>query len=94
MTARRLASALLGRLAVAAGVAVVLLAYPLWFQFYGPQRYAGWRSPPTASSWTPPRSPRRPGRPCSATTGCRGCSRRTRPRRTPSSARVCWCSPW
>ncbi|MDG4808564.1 hypothetical protein O7634_17575 [Micromonospora sp. WMMD1120] len=39
--ARRLAPALLVRLAVAAGVAVVLLAYPLWFQFHGPQHYTG-----------------------------------------------------
>ncbi|WP_238434211.1 glycosyltransferase family protein [Micromonospora tarensis] len=41
VAARRLAPALLGRLAVAAGVAVLLLAYPLWFQFHGPQHYAG-----------------------------------------------------
>ncbi|MGC4746438.1 hypothetical protein ACLQ28_12330 [Micromonospora sp. DT201] len=39
--ARRLAPALFGRLAVAAGVAAVLLAYPLWFQFHGPQHYSG-----------------------------------------------------
>ncbi|GAB3956461.1 glycosyl transferase [Micromonospora vulcania] len=39
--ARRLAPALLGRLAVAAVVAGVPLAYPLWFQFHGPQRYVG-----------------------------------------------------
>ncbi|GGO26305.1 hypothetical protein [Micromonospora parathelypteridis] len=39
--ARRLAPALFGRLAVAAGVAAVPLAYPLWFQFYGPQHYSG-----------------------------------------------------
>ncbi|MEU5904775.1 hypothetical protein [Micromonospora sp. NPDC047527] len=39
--ARRHAPALLGRLAVAAVVAVVPLAYPLWFQFYGPQHYTG-----------------------------------------------------
>ncbi|GAA1757431.1 hypothetical protein [Luedemannella helvata] len=31
----------LGGLGVAAGVALVLLAYPLWFQFLGPQRYHG-----------------------------------------------------
>ncbi|MFE9192344.1 hypothetical protein ACFYL6_22350 [Micromonospora sp. NPDC007208] len=41
VAARRLAPALFGRLAVAAGVAVVPLAYPLWFQFHGPQHYAG-----------------------------------------------------
>ncbi|MGA4726787.1 hypothetical protein ACPB67_05175 [Micromonospora taraxaci] len=41
VAARRLAPALFGRLAVAAGVAGVLLAYPLWFQFYGPQHYSG-----------------------------------------------------
>ncbi|WFF03581.1 hypothetical protein [Micromonospora sp. WMMD964] len=41
VAARRLAPALFGRLAVAAGVATVLLAYPLWFQFYGPQHYSG-----------------------------------------------------
>ncbi|MEU8085437.1 hypothetical protein AB0B57_17670 [Micromonospora sp. NPDC049101] len=39
--ARRLAPALVGRLAVAGGVAAVLLAYPLWFQFHGPQHYSG-----------------------------------------------------
>ncbi|MGC4852607.1 hypothetical protein ACLQ24_04260 [Micromonospora sp. DT4] len=39
--ARRLAPALLGRLAVAAVVGAVLLAYPLWFQFHGPQHYTG-----------------------------------------------------
>ncbi|MEV4822416.1 hypothetical protein [Micromonospora sp. NPDC049274] len=39
--ARRLAPSLLGRLAVAALVAVTLLAYPLWFQFRGPQHYTG-----------------------------------------------------
>ncbi|MGC4869909.1 hypothetical protein ACLQ3B_31200 [Micromonospora sp. DT53] len=41
VAARRLAPALVGRLAVAAGVAVVPLAYPLWFQFHGPQHYSG-----------------------------------------------------
>ncbi|MBG6067175.1 hypothetical protein [Micromonospora ureilytica] len=41
VAARRLAPALLGRLAVAAGVAAVPLAYPLWFQFHGPQHYSG-----------------------------------------------------
>ncbi|MEU8254100.1 hypothetical protein AB0C06_07515 [Micromonospora inaquosa] len=41
VAARRLAPALFGRLAVAAGVAAVPLAYPLWFQFYGPQHYTG-----------------------------------------------------
>jgi hypothetical protein len=39
--ARRLAPALLGRLGVAAVVAAVPLAYPLWFQFRGPQHYRG-----------------------------------------------------
>ncbi|RZT77040.1 hypothetical protein EV382_0173 [Micromonospora violae] len=41
VAARRLAPALFGRLAVAAGVAAVPLAYPLWFQFHGPQHYSG-----------------------------------------------------
>ncbi|MEW2374820.1 hypothetical protein AB0883_01770 [Micromonospora sp. NPDC047812] len=40
-TARRLAPALLGRLAVGVAVAVPLLAYPLWFQFFGPGHYRG-----------------------------------------------------
>ncbi|GAA1839429.1 hypothetical protein [Asanoa iriomotensis] len=31
----------LGGLAIAVGVAVVLLGYPLWVQFYGPQSYHG-----------------------------------------------------
>ncbi|WP_238425397.1 hypothetical protein [Micromonospora parastrephiae] len=39
--ARRHAPALIGRLAVATVVAAVLLAYPLWFQFRGPQHYSG-----------------------------------------------------
>ncbi|WP_343450181.1 hypothetical protein [Micromonospora oryzae] len=39
--ARRLAPALLGRLGVGALVAGALLAYPLWFQFLGPQHYRG-----------------------------------------------------
>ncbi|WP_431976381.1 hypothetical protein [Micromonospora haikouensis] len=39
--ARRLAPALLGRLGVGALVAGALLAYPLWFQFLGPQHYQG-----------------------------------------------------
>ncbi|MEU5960148.1 hypothetical protein ABZ777_02950 [Micromonospora parva] len=41
VAARRHAPALFGRLAVAAGVAAVPLAYPLWFQFHGPQHYTG-----------------------------------------------------
>ncbi|MEV4119543.1 hypothetical protein [Micromonospora sp. NPDC049645] len=41
VAARRLAPALFGRLAVAAGVAAVALAYPLWFQFHGSQHYSG-----------------------------------------------------
>ncbi|SCL31201.1 hypothetical protein GA0070616_4220 [Micromonospora nigra] len=40
-TARRLAPATAGRLAVGAVVAGVLLAYPLWFQFLGPGHYRG-----------------------------------------------------
>ncbi|WP_234359508.1 hypothetical protein [Plantactinospora sp. BC1] len=40
-TARRLAPAFLGRLGVGTGVGVVLLAYPLWFQFFGPGHYRG-----------------------------------------------------
>ncbi|MEV4810313.1 hypothetical protein [Micromonospora avicenniae] len=39
--ARRAAPALLGRAGVGAVVAVALLAYPLWFQFAGPQHYRG-----------------------------------------------------
>ncbi|MEV4464476.1 hypothetical protein AB0J51_12700 [Micromonospora echinofusca] len=39
--ARRLAPALLGRLAIGAAVALPLLAYPLWFQFFGPGHYRG-----------------------------------------------------
>ncbi|MEH1029013.1 hypothetical protein Q3V37_30105 [Micromonospora profundi] len=39
--ARRHAPTLLGRLGVAAVVAAVPLAYPLWFQFHGPQHYDG-----------------------------------------------------
>ncbi|MDG4785853.1 hypothetical protein O7626_07915 [Micromonospora sp. WMMD1102] len=40
-TARRLAPAFLGRLGVGTLVGVVLLAYPLWFQFFGPGHYRG-----------------------------------------------------
>ena len=86
--ARRLAPALLGRLGVGAAVAGALLAYPLWFQFFGPATTGGCRSTPRATSSTWPRSPPRPGRPCSATSTCRGCWPRTRPRRTRSSARA------
>jgi hypothetical protein len=39
--ARRLAPAFLGRIGVGALVAAPLLAYPLWFQFLGPQHYSG-----------------------------------------------------
>ncbi|MEU9506679.1 hypothetical protein AB0D32_10410 [Micromonospora sp. NPDC048170] len=39
--ARRLAPALLGRLGVGVAVALPLLAYPLWFQFFGPGHYRG-----------------------------------------------------
>jgi hypothetical protein len=39
--ARRFARPLLGRLAVGALTALVLLAYPLWFQFRGPGHYRG-----------------------------------------------------
>jgi hypothetical protein len=39
--ARRLVGPLLRRLAVAAPTALVLLAYPLWFQFFGPSHYRG-----------------------------------------------------
>ncbi|RKN26300.1 hypothetical protein D7044_30085 [Micromonospora musae] len=39
--ARRAAPALLGRAGVGAVVAGLLLAYPLWFQFAGPQHYRG-----------------------------------------------------
>jgi hypothetical protein len=37
--ARRLAPRLAGGLAVAMGTALVLVAYPLWMQFFGPQSY-------------------------------------------------------
>ncbi|MFG2008078.1 hypothetical protein ACGFNF_03265 [Micromonospora sp. NPDC048868] len=40
-SARRRAPALLGRLAVGVAVALPLLAYPLWFQFFGPGHYRG-----------------------------------------------------
>ncbi|MEU4381606.1 hypothetical protein [Micromonospora echinofusca] len=40
-TARRLAPVLLGRLAIGVAVALPLLAYPLWFQFFGPGHYRG-----------------------------------------------------
>ncbi|MFF5214994.1 hypothetical protein [Micromonospora sp. NPDC000442] len=40
-TARRLAPVTAGRIAVGAVVAAVLLAYPLWFQFFGPGHYRG-----------------------------------------------------
>lgn len=40
-TARRLAPAFLGRLGVGALTGLVLLAYPLWFQFFGPGHYRG-----------------------------------------------------
>jgi hypothetical protein len=39
--ARRAAPALCGRLGVGALVASALLAYPLWFQFFGPGHYRG-----------------------------------------------------
>lgn len=39
--ARRLARPFLGRLAVGALTALLLLAYPLWFQFAGPGHYRG-----------------------------------------------------
>ncbi|MER7415696.1 hypothetical protein ABT346_02725 [Micromonospora peucetia] len=39
--ARRLAPALLGRLGVGVAVSLPLLAYPLWFQFFGPGHYRG-----------------------------------------------------
>ncbi|MFY1669376.1 hypothetical protein ACN27G_05375 [Plantactinospora sp. WMMB334] len=47
-TARRLAPAFVGRLGVGALVAVVLLAYPLWFQFLGPGHYRGLPFDPAA----------------------------------------------
>jgi hypothetical protein len=40
-TARRSAGAFLGRLGVGVLTALPLLAYPLWFQFFGPQHYRG-----------------------------------------------------
>ncbi|GIJ20320.1 hypothetical protein [Micromonospora lutea] len=39
--ARRLAPVTAGRIAVGAVVAMTLLAYPLWFQFFGPGHYRG-----------------------------------------------------
>ncbi|SCL47987.1 hypothetical protein [Micromonospora peucetia] len=41
VAARRLAPALLGRLGVGMAVSLPLLAYPLWFQFFGPGHYRG-----------------------------------------------------
>ncbi|WP_240742394.1 hypothetical protein [Micromonospora zingiberis] len=41
VAARRLAPATAGRIVVGAVVAAVLLAYPLWFQFFGPGHYRG-----------------------------------------------------
>ncbi len=40
-SARRLAPAFLGRLGVGTLTGVVLLGYPLWFQFFGPGHYRG-----------------------------------------------------
>ncbi|MBQ1073631.1 hypothetical protein KBX06_10745 [Micromonospora sp. C31] len=40
-TARRLAPPLFGRLAVGVAVALPVLAYPLWSQFFGPGHYRG-----------------------------------------------------
>ncbi|MEV6690834.1 hypothetical protein AB0M35_05080 [Micromonospora sp. NPDC051196] len=40
-TARRLAPAVAARIGVGAVVAAALLAYPLWFQFFGPGHYRG-----------------------------------------------------
>ncbi|MEV2242037.1 hypothetical protein [Micromonospora sp. NPDC049891] len=40
-TARRLAPATAGRIGFGAVVAAALLAYPLWFQFFGPGHYRG-----------------------------------------------------
>jgi hypothetical protein len=42
--ARRRATAFLRALGVTAALAGVLLAYPLWFQFYGPQTFRGLRA--------------------------------------------------
>jgi hypothetical protein len=39
--ARRLAGPMLRGLALSAGMSLVVLAYPLWFQFFGPQSYRG-----------------------------------------------------
>ncbi|GIJ80850.1 4-amino-4-deoxy-L-arabinose transferase [Micromonospora phaseoli] len=39
--ARRLAPATAGRIGVGAALSVLLLAYPLWFQFFGPGHYRG-----------------------------------------------------
>jgi hypothetical protein len=40
-TARRLARPFLARLGIGALTALALLAYPLWFQFFGPAHYRG-----------------------------------------------------
>jgi hypothetical protein len=40
-TTRRLAGPFLGRLGIGALTAAALLAYPLWFQFFGPSHYRG-----------------------------------------------------
>ncbi|MFC6017119.1 hypothetical protein ACFP2T_13005 [Plantactinospora solaniradicis] len=47
-TARRLAPAFLGRLGVGTVTGAVLLAYPLWFQFFGPAHYRGLPFDPVA----------------------------------------------
>lgn len=47
-SARALAGPFLGRLAVGTAVGSVLLAYPLWFQFFGPGHYRGMPFNPTA----------------------------------------------
>jgi hypothetical protein len=42
--ARRAVRGVVTGLAVAGGLAVVLLAYPMWYQFFGPQHYRGFGS--------------------------------------------------
>ena len=85
-------------LLVALVVAGALLAYPLWVQFFGPQRYHGVptrregreQRPRGVPRVRPPLDRRRPGRP-------RHGWRRDRPRRTASWAgRCCSCArrPW
>ncbi len=52
-TARRLVRPVATGLALAGGIALVALAYPLWFQFFGPQTYQGLPFDPSAYATDP-----------------------------------------